>query len=106
MSHMMDYLVKGGDEVALLKAQLEHMGGALGREIELGQEARAEIERLRTGRVPVVEIEAWIAELGALVDAMGCSFSYGEGYKGGLVAIMAKMDGWKRAHEQCEPEGK
>lgn len=47
MSHMMDYLVRGGGKVELLKAQLEHMGGALEREIELGQKATAENARLR-----------------------------------------------------------
>lgn len=44
MSQMFDYIKNGGDEVALLKAQLEHMGGALEREIELNASLRAEVE--------------------------------------------------------------
>lgn len=46
-SAMMAYIA-GDDqsEMALLKAQLEHMGGALSREIELSAEAQATISRL------------------------------------------------------------
>lgn len=45
-SQMFDYIKNGGDEVALLKAQLEHMGGALEREIELCRKAESDVARL------------------------------------------------------------
>jgi len=45
-SKIFDYMLHGGDELALAKAQLEHMGGYLGLEIEENARLRAEIERL------------------------------------------------------------
>lgn len=78
MSQMMDYLVNGGDEVALLKAQLEHMGGALEREIELRQEAAVKIERLRAREDKLLR---------ATIDA-----TWGEALEDGSVPATKKQD--------------
>ena len=56
MSKMFDYLVHGGDKVAELEAALEHMGGALSREIEEGAKERAEVERLRAENADMVRM--------------------------------------------------
>lgn len=48
MSAMMEYMTgKDESEVGLLKAQIEHMGGALEREISLCAQADAESKHLR-----------------------------------------------------------
>jgi hypothetical protein len=41
MSKIMDYLVKGGDDLAMCQAQLEHMGGYLGVEIKENEKLRS-----------------------------------------------------------------
>lgn len=52
MSKIMDYLVNGGDEADLAKAQVEHVSGYLGLEIKENEKLRAEIERLRAALWP------------------------------------------------------
>ena len=39
-SALFDYIVNGGDDLALAHASIEHIGGVLGREIELHTQTR------------------------------------------------------------------
>src|SRR5262245_19391815 len=76
MSDAFDYLVNDGDKAALLKAQLEHMGGYLELEISENAKLRAEIERLTRERDQSMEEAIWLREAiqwacGAMPDDKG-----------------------------------